>query len=285
MSRQKGFSIIEVLIAVAVVAVIAGLIIYATAGQKKASTSTQPTPSTSTKETTTQQTPQGTVQWQWNGDKWQASATPPNCTEPLKFSTAPTDLSKATAVLYPGQSRGNNYKPHGGLRFDNASDNSLSVKAIMDGVVASGARYIEMGETQYMFTIVNDCGIAYRYDHLLTLSPTLQKLADTLPAAKPDDSRTTNFNTATVVRAGDELATAVGFSKTRNVSFDLGVYDYRQRNQAAQSSSYVSKYQNYLSQAGYALCWLDMFSSSDSAILKSLPAGDGVAGKTSDYCK
>ena len=155
----------------------------------------------------------------------------------------------------------------------------------MDGVVASGARYIEMGETQYMFTIVNDCGIAYRYDHLLALSPTFQKLADALPAAKENDSRTTNFNNATVIKAGEEVATAVGFSKTRNVSFDLGVYDYRQRNQAAQSASYVTTHQNFLSQAGYALCWLDMFSTSDSAILTSLPGGDGTAGKTSDYCK
>ncbi len=274
----------EVLIAVAVVAAISGLIIYATAGSKKAETSTQSSP-TANKDETSQQKAQGSVQWQWSGDKWQTNGNPPTCPDPLKFSTAPTDLSKATAVLYPGQSRGNNYKPHGGLRFDKAGDNNVSVKAIMDGVVASGARYIEMGETQYMFTIVNDCGIAYRYDHLLTLSPTFQKLADTLPVAKDNDSRTTNFNDATVIKAGDEIATAVGFSKNHNVSFDLGVYDYRQRNQAAQSTSYVSQHQNFLSQAGYALCWLDMFSTADSATLKSLPGGDGTAGKTSDYCK
>ncbi len=283
MHRKSGFTIIEVLIAVAVVAAISGLIIYATAGSKKKADAS-PQPSSSTQASTSTNATQTAIQWQWSGDKWQASSTPPDCTEPVKFSVAPADLSKATAVLYPGQSRGNNYKPHGGLRFDRASDNNLSVKAIMDGRVVSGARYIEMGETQYMFTIVNDCGVAYRFDHLLTLSPTFQKIADALPAAKPDDSRTTNFDNPVSVKAGDEVATAIGFPKIRNVSFDLGVYDYRQRNEAAQNASYVAKHQEFLAQAGHALCWFDMFSDADNAILKSLSAGDSASGKQSDYC-
>ncbi len=284
MQRRTGFTVIEVLIAVAVVAAISGLIIYATTGKKKDQSSPEPTSSNQASETTQKQSSTA-IDWQWMGEKWEASATPPACTEPVKFSVAPTDLSKATAVLYPGQTRGGNYKPHGGLRFDNAPDNNVSVKAIMDGRVTSGVRYIEMGETQYMFTIVNDCGIAYRYDHLLVLSPTFQKIADTLPAAKENDSRTTNFDNPASVKAGDEIATAVGFPKIRNVSFDLGVYDYRKRNEAAQSASYIATHKNFLGQAGHALCWFDMFSSADSAILKSLPAGDQASGKKSDYCK
>ncbi|MCC7289394.1 prepilin-type N-terminal cleavage/methylation domain-containing protein [bacterium] len=280
MHRKTGFAVIELIIALAVIGAIAGIVVYATSGPKKNNASQQSSGSNDT-----QGNGQGSVRWEWNGDKWQASSTPPSCKEPIAFSVAPTDLSKVTAVLYPGQSRGNNYKPHGGLRFDKASSNNLSVKAIMDGRVASGARYIEMGEVQYMFTIVNDCGIAYRYDHLLTLSPAFQKIADSLPSAKENDSRTTDFTADTLVKAGDEVATAVGFAKSGNVSFDLGVYDYRQRNQAAQDADYVATHKNFLSQAGHALCWLDMFSSADNAVLKSLPAGDQASGKSSDYCR
>jgi len=225
------------------------------------------------------------IKWSWNGEKWQASGSAPECPNPLKFTITPADLSMASAVLYPGQTRGGNYKPHGGFRFDGKKTDDITVKAIMDGQVVSGARYIEMGEFQYMFVIENQCGIAYRFDHLATLSPAFQKLADTLPEPKKDDSRTTDFEMPVKVKAGDVVATSVGFKNLNNVGFDLGVYDYRKTNTAAQNNSYVSAHQNELSQSAYAVCWLDMFSTSDSNIIKNLPAGDLAGGKTSDYCQ
>lgn len=224
------------------------------------------------------------VTWSWSGSKWSASGTPTACKDPVKFANTPSDLSNAAGVLYPGQTRGGNYKPHGGFRFS-LSSNNLEVKAVMDGYVASGSRYIEGGEVQYLFTVVNSCGIAYRFDHLLTLSPAFEKLANSLPEAKVDDSRTTNFDKPLQVKAGDVVATAIGFKKTTNYSYDFGVYDYRKQNAAASDAGYVAKHQNWLSQATYALCWLDMFSATDSAKIKNLPAVDMTAGKTSDYCK
>ncbi len=224
------------------------------------------------------------VTWMWGGEKWQASGTPPSCDDPLKIDS-PADISKATAVLYPGQVRGNNYKPHGGFIFRNSNNSDITVKAPIDGQLVEGSRYIEQGEVQYMLRITHPCGLSVRFDHLLTLSPAMQAEADKLPVAKPDDSRTTNFEKPITLKKGDTIATAVGFKNTHNVSFDLGVYDLRQRNGASKDQSYVARHQNELSQAAYAVCWFDLLSANDARLIKSLPPGDQSAGSTSDYCK
>lgn len=272
MHKRLGFSLIEVVLVLAVLSAVGALAWFGMQGGRSKTSQVSNTE------------PAGAVSWSHNGTTWQASGKPPTCPNPVRFSQAPSDLSKATAVLYPGQTRGGNYKPHGGLRYPDGQ-NKVAVKAIYDGNVVEGARYIEAGETQYMFTIVNDCGIAYRFDHLLSLSPKFQSLAVKLPAAQPNDSRTTKFNSPTSIKAGEVVATAVGFTNNGNASYDLGVYDLRSTNQAAQNAAYRAKHQNILSQAGYALCWLDMFSANDSAILAALPGGDMTSGKQSDYCK
>lgn len=214
------------------------------------------------------------VSWNFNGTTWQATATPPACPDPLTIRT-PVDLSTATAILYPGQTRGGNYKPHGGFRFDVALDNEKTVVAPMDAVVVNASRYIEQGETQYLFTFINSCGIAYRFDHLLTLSPAMQAIADTLPPAKTDDSRTTRISTGAMVRAGDVIATEIGFRNTSNVSVDFGLYDLRQTNGTTNGDAEFGQ---------HALCWLNNLPGTDMATAKALPAGDQTAGKTSDYC-
>lgn len=222
------------------------------------------------------------VSWSFNGMGWQADGTAPDCKEPLTLKT-PVDITKATAILYPGQTRGQ-YKPHGGFRFDGAKNTDITVTAPYDGVVTQGARYIEAGEVQYLFDIVNECGIAYRFDHLLTLSDTFQALANKLPEAKVDDSRTTRLE-PTAVSAGDVIATAVGFAKTSNVAVDFGVYDLRTINDAAKSEAYKAAHKDQASLAYYGTCWLDLLPSKDKTAAKALPGGDGQAGKTSDYCK
>lgn len=190
---------------------------------------------------------------------------------------SPTDVSLATSVLYPGQTRGGDYKAHGGLRFDNSKNEDITVRAPMDAKLTSGSRYIEQGEVQTLLEFRNDCGLAYRFDHLLTLTDKFQKAVDrSLPAAKPDDSRTSDFKPAVDVLKGEIVATAVGFAKTGNVSFDFGVYDLRKING-------ISKPNNDL--ASYGVCWLkDWLPASDVAKLAALPAGDAKNGKTSDYC-
>lgn len=212
-------------------------------------------------------------------------ATSSNCPDPILQS--PVDITKVTSVLYPGQTRGGNYKPHGGFRLDNATSNTVEVKAAMDAKLVAGSRYVEQGEQQILLDFQSDCGVKYRFDHLLTLSPKIQAEVDKLPAAKPDDSRTTNFNNQISVKAGDVIATAIGFEKTRNVAFDFGVYDTRQPNSASKKAEYKAAHADLENneQLKYAVCWLDLLSDSESRTLKALPAGDQSSGKTSDYCE
>lgn len=207
-----------------------------------------------------------------------------NCPDPIL--KPPVDLTKVTSILYPGQTRGGNYKPHGGFRLDNSSSNTVEVKAPMDAKLVGGSRYVEQGEEQILLDFQSSCGVNFRFDHLLAVSPAIQKEVDKLPAAKPDDSRTTNFNDQVSVKAGDVIATAVGFEKTNNVAFDFGVYDTRQPNSASENATYKAAHPDLdnNTQLKYAVCWLDLFTESENKILYTLPAADQTSGKTSDYC-
>ena len=280
--NQTGSHLVAVLIIVLVLAVagITGWRVYSSKNNKSQTDNSQQSATTGQKAITAEASP---IVWMWSGEKWVSSKTAPSCDDPLVFKQSPADVSKASSVLYPGQQRSTGYKPHGGLRF--TVTDQITVRMPIDAFVVSGSRYIEAGETQYMFFFETSCGLAFRFDHLLTLDPKFQALADKLPSAKPDDSRTTNFETPASFRAGDVVATAVGFPKMDNISFDFGVYDLRQRNSAASSASYVAKHKDELSQAAYGVCWFDMLPSKDAATVKGLPAADQAAGKTSDYCK
>lgn len=273
LKSSRGFHVIEVIIGVVVIAVI-GFIVWRvwTAQQPVGNdvTSTQPNGNATTEVAT----------WTFNETAWAPNTQPPACPNPLLL--APADLTKVTSLLHPGQVRGGDYKPHGGLRFDNSKNSDIVVKLAMDSTVVEGARYIESGEVQYMFDFVNSCGIRLRYDHLLTLSEPFQKLADTLPAAQPDDSRTTTLTGS--FTAGDVIASAVGHTNPANVSFDFGVYDLRQINEAARSADYQTQHADEAGQAYYAICWFDKFSNKDNNILQALTA-IGVEGVQSDYCK
>ena len=195
--------------------------------------------------------------------------TPP-CPNPLVLQT-PVDLSKATSVLYPGQMRGGNFKAHGGFRFDNSTNDEIEVKAPMDAYVTDATRYIEMGEVQYMLDFQSDCGIRFRFDHLLTLAPKFAQIAEGLPEPKENDSKTTHINENVKVTEGEVIATAVGFQKTNNVSVDFGVYDMR--------GKLLSNPQDN------AVCWFDWLGEKDAKIVKSLPAGDSESGSQSTLCK
>lgn len=228
------------------------------------------------------------VRWDYNRDGvgWRALGKPPEC-PPLEFAS-PADVRLATSILYPGQTRGqsvnagDNYKPHGGFRFDNRQTNDIAVRAPFSGYALQGARnFVEGGEVQYSFDIVHPCGIMFRLGHLLELSPTFKMLADTLPEPKLLDSRTYNIE-PTYVAQGDLIATKVGIAG--NVFFDWGVYDLRKENNASQDSQYREKYWNLRWFTFHALCWLDYLSSIERAAVNNLPSAD-IAGKTSDYCR
>jgi len=205
-----------------------------------------------------------------NGNTPLQSLNAPSCPDPLVLQT-PVDLGKVTAILYPGQERGGNFKAHGGFRFDNSKPEEITVKASLDSYITDASRYIEMGEVQYMFDFQNDCGIRYRFDHLLVLSPKLAKIAENLPEAKIDYSKTTHINENVKVVQGEVIATAVGFKNNNNVFVDFGVYDMR-------GKIFANPQEN-------AVCWFDLLSESDEKIVRSLPSGSSESGTQSTLCK
>lgn len=224
------------------------------------------------------------VTWVPTADGRRANGTPPACPVPLAL-TPPADLAKVTSVLYPGQTRGGNYKPHGGFRFDANTSNQVTVKVPMSGSVVQGAAYLEDGEVQYTFDIMSPCGIMNRLGHLLVLSPKFQAIADKFPAAVEGDSRTTFVSPPVQVKAGEVMATEVGFTaKGRNVFFDWGVYDYRAKNAISSNAQWAAQHAGYLALAGHAVCWFNLLSTSDEVRVKSLPPSDPTSGKSSDYC-
>ena len=221
-------------------------------------------------------TPQ--VTWEFKNGGWVYLGNPPACQEPLTLGT-PVDTNLVTSILYPGQIRGDDFKPHGGFRFDDSYNNDITVRAPLDGKILAGGNYLESGEIQYLFDFINDCGIKYRFDHLVELSPKLQEIADEFSEPKEGDSRTV-FTEPVIINKGEVLATAVGIQG--NVFVDFGVYDLRKKNEASQDSAWLKEHDG--DQAPYAVCWLDLLSDEDSNKLKSLPGADGVSGKESDYC-
>ncbi len=222
------------------------------------------------------------VSWMFDGEKWKASAPPVACPAPLVLGS-PVNVDLATKVLYPGQYRNDNYKPHGGFIFDGKKNTDIAVTAPLDARLVLGSRYIEEGEVQYMLWFENPCGIAYRFDHLLTLSPSLKKLADSLPEPKLNDSRTTRFAEPLAIKAGEVIATSVGFEKINRVFVDFGVYDLRNANAPSQNKDFALKHKMEKEQAYYGVCWFDLFPAEVSRKVRALPPGS--EGATSDYCK
>lgn len=223
------------------------------------------------------------IQWEFNGSTWSASAIPPTCPDPLTIAS-PVNVQKTTSILYPGQTRGGQYKPHGGFRFDGVANNAVTVTVPLDAQVVSASRYLEAGETQYLFDLQTPCGIRFRFDHLLTLSPAFARIAQMLPAAKKDDSRTTTVEPPVAVSQGDTIAMAVGFAETQNTSVDFGVYDLRKTNTASASIAWKNTHQEDRELGWYGICWFDLLPETDATWVKNLPPGDAASGTTSDFC-
>lgn len=221
------------------------------------------------------------VSWEFdqNTKVWQAIGVPPNCPEPFTFPS-PIDVTLATSVLYPGQVRGGDYKAHGGFRLDNLSGNDVNVYAPFDGKLVQAARHTQGSEVQYVLYFTNDCGMAYKLDHLLKVTEKFEKIFENVPLAGDNNTRTTQINPPVFTSKGELVATKVGLSG--NVFFDFGVYDLRKTNGVNYKGRNIYNVEQY---GGHALCWLDYLEESDKSIAKGLPGADGQSGKTSDYCK
>lgn len=228
------------------------------------------------------------IEWSYNGDSWMAlneGKPAPACSEPLTIKS-PMDVSKATDKLYPGQVRGGDFKPHGGLGSDTATDNKIDVLMPYSAYLYRGAKYQEQGETQYLLDFIAPCGIMVRLDHLKTLSSELQSLTKELPLGGESDSRTTKFTNHSLLKQGTVVAKEVGFESPLNVFFDLGVYDLRSQNEASKDPAFANepKRKADKEQSYYSVCWFDLLEGEEKTAISSLPAR-GSEGTTSDYCK
>lgn len=280
--NSHGFHFVPVIIGLVVLLVI-GLVGWRVMGADKIKDDVKSVNDGSSQKATEQESRSDEITWSWSGSSWGASSQPaPDCGEGPEFAS-PVDVSKVTAVLYPGQTRGGNYKAHGGFLFSDSKQADIDVTIPIDSHLVKASRYIEQGEVQYFMVFTLPCGFAYRFDHLQTLTPEFQSIMDKLPKAEVNNSKTTAIEPAVAVKAGTKVATGVGF-KT-NTSVDFGVYDLRATNKASRNASYAAQRAQYKEFDFYGVCFLDYLDSSTEGSLRSLPGGDAQSGKSSDYCK
>jgi hypothetical protein len=223
------------------------------------------------------------VTWQLGASGWAPSGAAPKCPAPLRL-TLPVDLTKVTAVLYPGQTRGGNYKPHGGFRFDGTPNLAIQVRAPLAGSIVRGARYLAEGELQYTFDVIHPCGIMVRVGHLLSLPKDLLAIAARFPPATTD-SRTSWVNPPVPIAVGQVVGIGVGIKASTNTFVDLGVYDLRGTNAASRDPAWRTAHANDRELGWHAVCWLDLLAPDVATRLRALPPGDPTSGKRSDFCR
>ena len=206
----------------------------------------------------------GLVTWEYYPDEdiWRSSRTPPPCPK-MEFKS-PIDLSKAYAILYPGQIRGKSiadYKAHGGFLLKESTE----VHVPFDGYVMQGARFLQNGTIQYGFEIVSECGIMMRFGHLYKLPAKFQELAEKMRPAVEMDSRTTDLRPYAVPSAKESS------SRPKSV-FPANLADWgplifgrtnRQRFRISQGAQIPRRYDNY------ALCWLDYLPADEQWVAKA----------------
>lgn len=222
------------------------------------------------------------IVWSFDGkSSWYVKGNPPACVSPL-IVKPPVNINQVSSVLYPGQVRGGDYKPHGGFRFIQ-DDNLVDVVAPMDAYLVQASKHIALGEIQYLMFFINDCGVMYKLDHLRTLTDKYERVFDDFPPPPVGDSRTTEINPRVFVKQGELIGTEIGFRKDNNVFLDFGLYDLRQKNEVSQDPAWVASHPGLEEQGEYALCFLNNFKPQQAEILANLPVG-AVEGNESDYC-
>lgn len=245
-------------------------------------------------------TASGSPIWKFNDQQqaWQiVSGSAPACKDPFTFDISPVDMTKVSAVSLPGAYRGYNYKAHGGFRLTDSTGGYAEIKMPMDAKLMHIGRYYEQVpgqdyELQYIIDFENDCGMAFRFDHLQTLSPAFQAYADKSPAPKKNDTSSDPNIPAIrkLFKAGEVVATRMGFPTARNYGFDFGVYDYRQPNEISKNKQWAAIHQTYSAQHFYGVCWLPLLPAADAAKAEAMAKDRNNYNSakpfnlTSDYC-
>lgn len=216
--------------------------------------------------------------------------TAPACRDPLVFDHDPIDLNEVESIGMPGLYINSSYKVHGGMRLPVASKGQTDIRLPMDATLSGLKRYYD-GQTtdmQYLVSFENDCGIQIYFDHLNNLSPDLQKLAENTPEPTINDTRSNPSDAPPRVkfRAGDIIATRIGFPSTDNYGFDFGVVDYRHRNKISEDKKWADLHQEFMTTEWYGVCWLDMLPGAKKAetLIKLQTDSRRTQKFVSDYC-
>lgn len=276
---QAGFSVIEIIIVLVVIGVLGFIGYRFFTGKDKTANSV---------------TNGESVKWAFNEHKLEwftPTGKPSTCRDPFVFDQSPVDLSKIMVIGMPGAYRGYNYKPHGGLRLSNPDSGLIDIKMPTDATLVGLTRYYEGSppELQYLLTFETDCGIAFRFDHIYTLTPAFQAIADTTPEPKVNDTHVDPnipFK-RTKFKRGDLVATEVGFPRVKNFGFDFGAYDYRHRNKISENPGWVAIHNQYQSLEWFGTCWIDQLPGADAAKAKELAfviINSAKPNIISDYC-
>jgi len=284
--EQRGFSVFELVISIVLLGALAGAG-YFVYSRQDTDTKIKQSPKPAQVKATND------VVWAFDERKQEwfvQRGKAPKC--PDSFEYSPVDFAKVDAPLLPGQYRGYSYKPHGGFIAHKATDGNVEIKMPIDARITGLTRYLESPDSalQYIVTFVNDCGLEFKFDHLATLSPRLQAIAETRPPAKLDDTSSdpNNKPEPELFKAGEVIATAVGHPGSGNYGFDFGVSDYRQRNEISKKKEWAVLHDTYISTEWYGVCWLDKLPGETAAIARTLsekvinPSRPNVV---SDYCK
>lgn len=285
---SRGFSVFELLIGLVLLSTLVGVGYFVWTRQNPDTKNADAPQPIKTKES-------NDVIWAFDEQKqeWYVqSGKAPKCDSSFQFDSSPVDFSTVATVLFPGQYRGYNYKPHGAFRVYDATAGQVDIKMPVDAKITSLTRYLESPDNamQYLVTFVNDCGIEIKFDHLATLSPRLQAIAETRPAAKLDDTRgdPNNKPTPELFKAGEVIATVIGHPNTKNYGFDFGVSDYREPNTISKNKDWVALHETYIASEWYGVCWFDMLPGEDADTAKKLsetPTNPEKPNLVSDYCK
>ncbi len=272
--NENGFHLVPVLLILVVIGAIGFVGYQVMARQKKANAE---------------------VRWSFDEKKneWYVKeGKAPACKEPLKFDYTPIDISRATSVGFAGTYRGFNYKVHGGFGFAEDFNGTQDVRLPMDATLSGLVRYYEGDppDLQYHVSFENDCGIMFYFDHLYTLSPQLQALAEQTPEPRLDDTSSSPADAPPRIKlkAGDIIATATGQPKVNRAGFDFGVVDYRKRNEISKNTEWARLHSEFESSEWYGVCWFNMLPGADAEKAKELSRVQGdtrrVAKHVSDYC-
>lgn len=224
---------------------------------------------------------QTTGRWTQTMDGWKAEGSVPSCPSPLELSSI-TDLNLATSVLYPGQMRSVGYEPTAGFRFDKSDNDTVTIVSPIDGEIVQASRFLERGETQYVFDIMMPCGIMVRFDHLLIIPQKLQDVANKLPEPKENDSRSTFVSPPIKISKGETIATGVGIRKNKNTFISWTMYDFRTKNKISQNAIWAKEHPEKLYH--YVICPFPYLPQKDQEIIKKLPPADSMSGSKSDFC-